>query len=387
MTTYKENAEAVLGLADQFVLTDENWQTVRSWAVACGYLDSRAVASGAALANLYHLHGPKAKRLDPMAELLKSIHETGYAPINLDLVKRLINENASYDISQIQGMIHAQIKEHEQSFLDDVAKVVDQQIEAARLPGPPIVVHVQRQDQLVVLDGLQHEATPEVIQIASLGHPIMMVGPAGAGKTSIGEAVSKALGLPFYITSTVFDTHELLGFTDGTGNYHSTPFRMAFEHGGVWIADEIDAWDAAALLSINSALANGFVTFPDNQIPVKRHANFRMLATANTFGKGADRVYIGRNELDAASLDRYAVIEIDYDSNLESHLCGGNIDWYLFVTDTRRKVREKNVRHVVSMRAITMGAAALALGMKRARVEEIYVFKGMSATDRKKLSQ
>ena len=28
------------------------------------------------------------------------------------------------------------------------------------------------------------------------------------------------------------------------------------------VADEIDAWDVAALLAANSALANGFCTFP-----------------------------------------------------------------------------------------------------------------------------
>lgn len=371
--------ERTLGPAEKFILTDDNWQTVRTWAVLSGYLAGQAVASGSALANLYHQHGPKAKpAIDPMTALLKSLHETGYAPINRDLVGQIARE-----MFDVEGLIESRLAENEDRWLDAVAKAIDARV----LPGAPIVVHVQGPNGLVKLEGLQHEATPEVIQVASLNHPIMMVGPAGAGKTFIGEAVSKALALPFFITSTVFDTHELLGFTDGMGNYHRTAFRDAFEHGGVWVADEIDAWDAAALLSINSALANGMVTFPDSRQPVKRHANFRMISTANTFGKGADRVYVGRNELDAASLDRYAVIEIDYDAALESHLCRGNIDWYMFVTNTRRRVLEKNIRHVVSMRAITMGADALAIGMKRERVEEIYVFKGMSETDRKKLLQ
>lgn len=371
--------ERSLGPAEKFILTDDNWQTVRSWAVLSGYLAGQAVASGSALANLYHQHGPKAKPAgDPMAALLKSLHETGYAPVNRDLVREIARE--TFDV---EGLIDSRLADNEDRWLDAVAKAIDARV----LPGAPIVVHVQGPNGLVVLDGLQHEATPEVIQVASMGHHVMMVGPAGCGKTTIGEAVSRALALPFYITSTVFDTHELLGFTDGMGNYHRTPFRMAFEHGGVWVADELDAWDAAALLSVNSALANGFVTFPDGSQPIKRHADFRMIGTANTFGKGADRVYIGRNELDAASLDRFAVIEVDYDANLESHLSGGNIDWYLYVTNLRRLIEEKNIRHVVSTRAIVFGCAALRIGMKRERVQEIYVLKGLSSTDRKKLLQ
>lgn len=236
-----------------------------------------------------------------------------------------------------------------------------------------------------VANHLHHKATAEVLTVARLGHPVMMVGPAGCGKTTIGEHVAAALNLPFYITSTVFDTHELMGFVDGYGKYHATPFRKAYEQGGVWVADEIDAWDAAALLAANSALAQGLVTFPDNPEPVRRHANFRMIATANTFGKGADRVYVGRNELDAASLDRYAIIEVDYDNAIEMQVCKANIGWLEYVRDVREQVTTHKIRHVVSTRAVGMGAQALAAGLKVDRVRELYVFKGMSKSDRQKL--
>lgn len=252
-----------------------------------------------------------------------------------------------------------------------------QQLEAAKLlfeklTAPP-------------LGKLEHSATKEVIAVAALGHPIMLVGPAGSGKTSIGKAVSEALKLPFFITSTVFDTHELMGFVDGYGKYHSTPFRQAYQNGGVWIADEIDAWEASVLLAANSALANGYASFPDDPSPVVRHADFRMIATANTFGRGADRLYIGRSELDAASLDRMAVIEVDYDPRLERMFAAGNAEWYSRVISIRRDVERHKIRHVVSSRAIIYGVAALAAGMPRHRVEEIYVLKGMSDNDRSKI--
>lgn len=251
---------------------------------------------------------------------------------------------------------------------------------------PPQRLEIVTPRGAVTLDYTMHYRSALVFRVAALGHPIMLVGPAGCGKTTIGEHAAKALQLPFYITSTINETHELLGFVDGHGRYHVTPFRSAFEHGGVWIADEIDAWDAAALLCANSALANGFAQFPDSPTPVRRHADFRMIATANTYGTGADRMYVGRNELDAASLDRFAVIDVDYDLTLERLFANGRDEWLERVWSVRKAVNDKRIRHVVSSRAIGMGSAALDAGLAWDDCEEIYLFKGMSAKDREKIA-
>jgi cobaltochelatase CobS len=237
----------------------------------------------------------------------------------------------------------------------------------------------------VALSGLSHYMTARVIKTVARGHAVMQVGPAGCGKTMIAEQAATALGLPFYLTSTCNETHELMGFVDGYGRYHRTAYRNAFEHGGVWCADEIDAWDASALLVANSGLANGLAQFPDSEAPIRRHADFRAVATANTFGIGADRVYVGRNELDAASLDRFAVIEVGYDLSLERMFAGSQDAWLERVWDVRRVVQDKKIRHVVSTRAIRFGAEALADGDDWGDVEAAYLFKGMSSADRSKI--
>ena len=260
---------------------------------------------------------------------------------------------------------------------DELRRIIDQ--------IPPRRIEIVTPERSTVIDSTVHYLTETILKIVALKHPVMLVGPAGCGKTTIGEHVAKALGLPFYITNTITDTHQLTGFVDGYGKYHSTPFRHAFEFGGVWIADEIDAWEAAALLAANSALANGYCMFPDNDNPIMRHPDFRMIATANTFGTGADRIYIGRNELDGASLDRFAVIEVDYDLTLERMFANGNDRWLEHVWSIRKQVNELKIRHVVSSRAITMGAAALDAGLPWEECEKIYLFKGMSERDRDKL--
>lgn len=349
----RQTLEQKLGPAADFIIAAETRGLVAQWAIRCGYEPIKVHGMTAVdLANLYHAEGPGGNRPAPVKPA---------EPVPTDEQKAAAK--ALFDM-----------------LTTGTARPVE--MLAPEAPAPAVVT---APDIKSVNFFDEHYKFEIVHKIVALNHPAMLVGPAGCGKTTIGKRVADALNLSFYITSTINDTHELVGFVDGHGVYHRTPFREAFEHGGVWIADEIDAWDAGALLAANSALANGFTVFPDSPLPVNRHANFRMIATANTFGSGADRVYVGRNELDAASLDRFAMIEIDYDLNLEDKFAAGNDEWLKYVWKIRKLVNARRIRHVVSSRAIIMGSAALAAGVSLVDVQEIYVFKGMSETDREKL--
>jgi ribosome modulation factor len=132
----------------------------------------------------------------------------------------------------------------------------------------------------------RHKQFRELFLLVSARLSVMMVGPAGSGKTTACEQVAEALGLSFFVQGATTGTHELLGYKDAHGTYHTTAFRHAFEHGGFICMDEIDAGDAGAILVLNAALANGYMTFPDSPHPVKRHADFYVVACANTFGHG-----------------------------------------------------------------------------------------------------
>lgn len=366
----REEIEKELGDPDNFVLSRNNIALLRKWAIACGHppVDVNSW-NGVELTNRYHAG---AKKSTPdihriTSEILVSLLEALNVPgFNVDLMKEIASK---------------QFDRQFDDWSDTITREIQKRIDALPPKKLEIVIDAYRN----VIDGPMHYITEKVLRVVALAHPVMLVGPAGCGKTTIAEHVARALSLPFYITNAINETHELTGFIDGYGNYHPTAFRNAFEFGGVWVADEIDAWDASALLAANSALANGYVNFPDRQQPVLRNANFRMVATANTFGTGADRVYIGRNELDAASLDRFAMIEVDYDLSLERIFANGNQKWLDRVWKVRKIVNEKKIRHVVSSRPIIMGSAGLAAGLEWQDVENFYLFKGMSESDRKKI--
>lgn len=350
-----EQLEDKLGEPSEFIVSRDNIRWLRLWATAIGIPDVQLYAmDNVTLTNLYHERGGKGNQVNPEIQRIAT-------EIFVRVVQTI--QGARFDANTLRDIIR-----------DEIAHVAPRKLEVISPRGS------------VIIDKVMHYRTELVIKEASLGHHIMLVGPAGCGKTTIGDHVAKALQLPFYITSTITDEHHLTGFVDGRGVYHNKPFRKAFEHGGVWIADEIDAWDASALLAANAALANGFATFPDSSDLVYCHPDFRMIATANTFGHGADRVYVGRNELDAASLDRFSTINVDYDLTLERMFCNGNEDWLHYVWKIRKAVNELKIRHVVSSRAIIKGARSLAMGISREDVEEMHLFKGMSKKDREKLN-
>lgn len=222
--------------------------------------------------------------------------------------------------------------------------------------------------------GKQHYQFPTLLKILATKLNVYVVGPAGSGKTHAAAQCAKALNVPFHFTGAVASEFKLTGFIDAQGRIVSTEFRKAYESGGLFLFDEIDASYPQAILAFNAALANDYMDFPDKR--VERHENFYCIAAANTYGQGADRQYIGRNQLDAASLDRFVFLDWQYDKILERNLAG-NDEWVDFVQKVRRYVEVQKIRHVVSPRASIFGAKLLANGIEREVVEQTILWKGL----------
>jgi MoxR-like ATPase len=230
---------------------------------------------------------------------------------------------------------------------------------------------------------LAHNMLEDILLAVVAGASPMIVGPAGSGKTTLAEQICTILQRPFYMEARVTSEFKLIGFIDAHGKVVRTQFREAYEHGGGFLFDEVDASDPDALTSFNAALANDSCPFPDGL--VKRHPDFFAIAAGNTFGRGADRQYVGRNQLDAATLDRFQVFEVDYDEALESKLAV-NAEWTKRVQAVRAAVTVEKVRHIVSPRASIIGAKLLAAGMTKEKVEEACIWKGLDPTNRARVA-
>jgi len=169
------------------------------------------------------------------------------------------------------------------------------------------------------------------------------------------------------------------GYMDAAGNYHPGYLYRAMKEGGVLLDDEVDSSNPAIMVSKNAAIENRFAQFPNGET-VEAHENFIYIGSANTYGRGADRMYVGRTQLDAATLNRFVFVEWDYDEDLEMQL-SVNPDWTTFVQSVRRVVAEHKMRYVVSPRQSIAGGELLAAGIPEDDVRRMTVFPGWPQED------
>ena len=157
-----------------------------------------------------------------------------------------------------------------------------------------------------------------------------------------------------------------------------TIFRQAYEHGGIFSFEEIDAGNPNVLTVINNAMSQDTYAFPDKI--VNKHPKFILAASGNTYGTGATLKYIGRNPLDAATLDRFVMVYTDYDKDLENRLCS-NKEWLSWVHQVREVVAKYDMKMVVGTRAVLFGEKLLNAGIPLEAVKQMVVFKGAPRAD------
>jgi cobaltochelatase CobS len=210
---------------------------------------------------------------------------------------------------------------------------------------------------------------------------VWIFGPTASGKTHAAEQIAGAMGMKFYVHGAMSMTHELMGFVDAGGTYHRTPFRDAFEHGGVCLLDEVDSWDGQVTLALNGALANGQCAFPDGM--VKRHKDCIILAAGNTVGSGATADFVGRNRLDAAFLSRFAV-KIDWprDPAIE-YAIAANDAWTKRVIAARQRAEAAGIKHLIDPRHSQAGAALIRAGMTMDEAAELTYLAGLADAQRR----
>lgn len=264
---------------------------------------------------------------------------------------------------------------------DRLAGLADElRAELARAAVRRVTV-VERPGAAPVDVGTQHERFPALLAVCSArgadGHRLVawLHGPAGTGKTTAARAVAQALGLSFAFTGALDGAYGLLGFVDAGGRVIRTPFREAWETGGVFLFDEVDASHPSAVVAFNAALANGVCAFPD--ATVSRHPDCVIIAAANTTGHGGAGQYVGRVRQDAATLDRFVMLEWPIDEALESAMSRDS-RWLAAVRAVRAHYMSRRVDALITPRAVVKGDALLAIGIAFDDVAELVLRCGVT---------
>ena len=242
----------------------------------------------------------------------------------------------------------------------------------------PKTIEIKNNDKTKEMKGIFHKDFDKICKIVSKNIPLMLVGGAGAGKNYTLEQVAEALDLTFYTTNAINQEYKLTGFIDANGTYHETEFYKAFKNGGMFFLDEIDASSPEALVILNSAIANRYFDFPIGRI--QANENFRVVCAGNTYGTGADMVYVGRNVLDGATLDRFVVLEFEYDDEVEKQLAYDE-ELFNFIKDLRKAVNKASLRYIVSMRALINATKLLEIGMDKTTILKTTILKNMQKDD------
>ncbi|MDT0306477.1 AAA family ATPase [Streptomyces sp. DSM 44917] len=195
--------------------------------------------------------------------------------------------------------------------------------EAARLfaePAPPVMEVVLPGTEAIRVTGHRHRVLPDVLRVLDARCHALLVGPAGTGESMMAKQAAEALGLEFQALSLGPTTpmSKIFGYYDADGHYHATPFRRAFEHGGLMPLVELDSGPPGLPAELNQALAIGTCAFADGMVTA--HPGFGLVATANTYGTGGDRQDVGRQALDAATLDRFVIVDVPVDEELEERI-------------------------------------------------------------------
>ena len=270
--------------------------------------------------------------------VVRTTEENVGASLNI-LEKAVADIVAKTQAEAIEEKIMANVENEVRSFIKSEYGTIERKVVT-------VVDGVKREGK-----GVMHEKFDEVLKFVANDEPVFLTGPAGSGKNFICKQVADALGLKFYFTNAVTQEYKLTGFTDAMGNYQPTQFYKAFTEGGVFMLDEIDSSIPEVLVILNAAIANRYFDFPAPIGYKEAHPNFRVIAAGNTIGHGADYEYVGRNQLDAASLDRFAVVEIGYSMLIENEVAQ-DAELANFCRLFRRASQKVGVKIIVSYRAI-----------------------------------
>lgn len=289
---------------------------------------------------------------------------------------KVVTEKNPYEKAIVDAIIDKGKSISVDELKEDILKMVNEFI-GSEYGILPSTIELKKGSERKQVKGNFHKDFEKILKVVDANVPVMLVGRAGSGKNHTLEQVAEALDLDFYFSNAVTQEYTLKGFIDANGHFHETQFYKAFSQGGMFFLDEMDASIPEALIVLNSAIANGYFDFPIGR--VRKHERFRVVSASNTWGTGANAVYIGRNQLDGATLDRFVQIEFDYDTELERGFTS-DTDLYEFTIDLRKAIDKTQTRAIVSMRALLNADKLSGVLPIDEIIKSVYI-KGMNKAD------
>ena len=232
---------------------------------------------------------------------IKPVKEISMSPVNQNKIER---------VAELLELI----QEDAPLNRDEVRQIVNEMIEQREV-GKRILVDVPG---LPTYDaGEQHFLFEVLLYRMAAREDLYLYGPSGTGKTQAIINAAKALDLPFAILSLSPQSppSRIEGFIDAHGRFTSPEFYKLYTSGGVMIFDELDFGGDNFMNTLNSAVSNGFASFPNGT--AQRSPDFVLCGTGNTDMRGGNHLYPNRKQLCTSVVSRLRLIEWPPDIYLE----------------------------------------------------------------------
>lgn len=222
----------------------------------------------------------------------------------------------------------------------------------------------------------QHFLFETVLKLIAKNFNVYLYSAPGVGKTYMAQEIAKTLKLDFYFSGAVLEPYKLVGYKSAKGDYIETDFYRCFKNGGLFLFDEMDASNPEALITINAALANGFLDFPIGRVVA--HERFRLIGAGNTNGIDIGNGYTARQQLDIATLDRFIFLEMPYDEKLEEKFARGfpfGKQYFDRFIAARKIVVAEKLALICSTRSLILGLRLISIGHSWKEAFEMTILK------------
>lgn len=250
------------------------------------------------------------------------------------------------------------------------------------------------------------DATGPILATLADGDNVFIYGPAGTGKTSLGEQIAATWGRPFVRISCEENTEaatlmgSLVPSTDGGVEWHDGQLTAAIRKPGtVVLVDEPTVARAGALFVLQAVLDGARKLYiPDTGEVVHVAPDVVFLLADNTNGTGDDTgQYEATRILNRATLDRAAItVRLDYlpfDQEVAALMNRTGVDrkragkLCRFAAVTRSKADNGEVSHGLGLRRLISLAKRIRAGIDANAAFQMAVLETAPHDDREPLRQ